>query len=83
MAIRLKNGSKSVVITTDANVKAWMPGDIVFDNSIYVPWNFPLGICDVHIAIVDRLKHEPRVNLAIEGKGSDGWYQLGKLSIIK
>jgi hypothetical protein len=83
MAIRLKNGSKSVVIVTDANVKAWMPGDIVFDNSIYIPWDFPLGTCDVQIAIVDRLKHEPRVNLAIEGKGSDGWYQLGKLNIIK
>jgi len=36
----------------------------------------------VQIAIVDKLKHEPRINLAIEGKMSDGWYNLGKLSIL-
>ena len=37
----------------------------------------------VQVAIVDNLKHEPRVNIAIEGKGDDGWYQLGKINIIK
>jgi len=32
---------------------------------------------------VDRLKHEPRVKLAIEGRMDDGWYQLGKIEIVK
>jgi hypothetical protein len=44
---------------------------------------FPVGTCDVQIAIVDKMKHEPRINLAIRGKSDDGWYQLGKISIIK
>jgi len=82
MAVRLKNGDKKAVFITDANVRDWMPGDIVYDNSVYIPWDFPLGICDVQIAIVDKLKHEPRINLAIEGKLSDGWYELGKLKIV-
>jgi len=82
MAVRLKNGDTKRVFITDANVSDWMPGDIVYDNSVFVPWDFPLGICDVQIAIVDKLKHDPRINLAIEGKMSDGWYELGKLKIL-
>jgi len=82
MAVRLKNGDTKAVFITDANVRDWLPGDIVYDNTIFIPWDFPLGICDVQVAIVDKLKHEPRINLAIEGKMSDGWYNLGKLSIL-
>lgn len=83
LAFRLKTSQKEVVFVTDANIKAWMPGDIVYDNAFFIPADFPLGICDVQVAIVDKLKNEPRVSLAIEGKGSDGWYQLGKVKIIK
>ncbi|HAM08828.1 MAG: hypothetical protein A2X05_15260 [Bacteroidetes bacterium GWE2_41_25] len=82
MAIRLKSGNREAIWVTDANIKEWLPGDIVCDGSFFVPWDFPPGICDIQIAIVDKLKHEPRVNLAIEGKRSDGWYQLGKINII-
>jgi Domain of unknown function (DUF4832)/Beta-galactosidase len=83
LAIRLKTSNNESVFVTDANVKEWLPGDIVYDNSFFIPADFPLGICDVQIAIVDKMKHEPRVSLAIEGKGSDGWYQLGKINISK
>jgi hypothetical protein len=83
LAIRMRNGNREAVLPTGANVSNWMPGDIVFDNEVFVPWDFPLGTCDVQIAIVDKFRNEPRVNLAIEGKGSDGWYQLGEINIIK
>jgi hypothetical protein len=82
LALRLKNGDRKEVFTTDANVRSWLPGDNVYDNDIFIPWNFPLGACDIQVAIVDKINHEPRVNLAIEGKQADGWYQLGKLIII-
>jgi len=68
---------------TNAPVKEWLPGDNVYDNAIYVPADFPAGSCDVQVAIVDKLKHQPRVNLAIEGRLSDGWYQMGKINITK
>ena len=29
---------------------------------------------------MDKLKHEARISLAIEGKVSDGWYQMGKIT---
>ena len=83
LAIRLKTNDREEVFVTDANVKDWLPGDIVYDHAVFIPADFPLGACDVQIAIVDKMKHEPRVNLAIEGKGSDGWYQLGKIDITR
>jgi hypothetical protein len=34
------------------------------------------------MAIVDRINHEPRVKLAIEGRLDDGWYPLGQIEIV-
>jgi len=83
LAIRLKASERVALFVTDAIVKEWLPGDIVYDDSFFIPADFPVGICDVQIAIVDKINHEPRINLAIEGKSDDGWYQIGKISIIK
>jgi hypothetical protein len=83
MAVRLKSGTGEVIHVTDARVIDWLPGDIVCDGAFFIPADLPMGIYDVQTAIVDRLLHEPRVNLAIEGKGADGWYQLGKIHITK
>ena len=83
MAIRLKTSGREAIFLTDANLRCWLPGDIIYDNTVYVPWDFPLGTCDVQVAIVDKIKHEPRINLAIEGRCGDGWYLLGKINVIK
>jgi hypothetical protein len=82
-AIRLKSAAKEQLFLTDAVIKDWLPGDVVYDNSFFIPADFPDGLCEIQVAIVDKLKFEPRVNLAIEGKGVDGWYSLGKIEIIK
>lgn len=83
MAIRLKSDTKEQIFVTDANIKEWLPGDIVYDNSFIIPADFPFGTFEVHIAIVDKLKREPRVKLAIEGKDHEGWYNMGKIQIEK
>jgi hypothetical protein len=82
LAIRLKLENVVSVLPTDANIKEWLPGDIVYDNSVFIPSNIPAGTYDVQVSIVDGLNYEPRVNLAIEGRGHDGWYQLGRIKII-
>ncbi len=82
-AIRLKSGGKVSVLPTDANIKEWLPGDIVYDNAVFIPGDLPAGEYDVQIAIVDRWKFEPRVKLAIDGRGEDGWYQLGQIKITE
>ncbi len=81
-ALRLKSGdNESVMICPEVNLKNWLPGDIVFDDAVYLPSDLPQGTYDLQVALVDRLKHEPRINLAIEGKTKDGWYQLGKIKV--
>ena len=83
-AIRLKSGGNdAITVFPDVNLKKWLPGDIVFDDAIYIPADLPIGTYEVQIALVDRQKHLPRINLAIEGKLEDGWYPLGKVKVIK
>ncbi len=81
LAIRLKSGDQMAVLPTDANIREWMPGDNVCDGSLFVPGDLPSGTYQVQVAIVDRWNFESRVKLAIEGRGEDGWYQLGQIQI--
>ena len=81
-AIRLVSSAKeAVMVVPDVNLKEWLPGDVVFDNSVFVPSDLPVGTYDLQIGLVDRLNYQPRINLAIEGKVDSGWDQLGKIKI--
>ena len=81
-AIRLKSGNSEAVMTLpDMTLKDWLPGDIAFDDAVFVPLDLPAGTYDLQIALVDRLKYKPRVQLAIEGKENDGWYKLGEITV--
>jgi hypothetical protein len=82
-AIRLKSGTRSEVILTSADIRTWLPGDAVYDDAFFIPAGFPAGKCTVQVAIVDKVRQEPRVRLAIEGREPDGWYTLGTLQITK
>lgn len=83
LALRLKSGDHITVMPTDADITQWMPGDIVYDNSVFIPLDLPAGDYKVQIAVTDRLNYESRVRLAIEGRGNDGWYQLGSIKLIE
>jgi len=81
-AFRLKSEkSEAVMAISDFNLKEWLPGDIIFDDSFFVPSSLPEGNYRLEIALVDRINHRPRVNLAIEGKTVDGWYPLGEVKV--
>lgn len=81
LAIRLSNSKKSVVMVTDADITSWLPGDNLFDDAVFVPFDMPMGEYEVQVGIVDRQSHEPKVNLAIEGRTAEGWYSIGKIEI--
>lgn len=82
-AVRIKSKEREEVYIGNPIIKEWLPGQFAYNDSFFVPADFPAGTCDVQIAIVDKQKHIPRVNLAIEGKQADGWYQLGKITIAR
>jgi len=83
LALRLKSGSHDVVLPTDADVRTWLPGDVVYDNAVFVPAGLPAGEYDIQIALLDPVSRQPKVKLAIAGIQSDGWYQLGKIKIAE
>lgn len=83
LAFRLKSGKNVQVFVTDAKIMEWLPGDFVYDNSFFIPNDFAPGEYDLQIAIIDKIEGKPKINLAIEGKDTEGWYQLGKIAITK
>jgi hypothetical protein len=80
-AIRLKNMKRTQVLSTCANLLTWMPGDIVYDEILYIPHDMPIGTYQIEIAIVSPVSYEPRVKLAIAGVNEDGWYPMGEIVV--
>ena len=81
VAFRLKNAGHTQMMVTNADIRNWLPGDNLYDNFIFIPWDMPLGSYELQIALIDPITNEPKVNLAIEGKQDDGWYSLGKIEV--
>jgi hypothetical protein len=81
LALRLKNTEKSQILITDVDIREWLPGDNLYDNTVLIPGNLPQGEYDLQIGILDLYSNKPKVKLAIAGKQPDGWYHLGKIRI--
>jgi hypothetical protein len=81
MAFRLTDGKNSTVMNTDADIRNWMPGDSLYNDSVFIPSNLANGNYHLSVAIVDPETDEPKVKLAIEGMDSNGWYPLGDLIV--
>jgi hypothetical protein len=63
------------------DVRQWLPGDAVFDGTIYVPDTLKSGKYRLRVGILDPRTRQPAIQLAIEGKQADGWYDLGEIQI--
>jgi hypothetical protein len=81
LAIRLKNAERTEVFRTAADIRTWLPGDIVYDDAIFVPAGMPAGEYDIGVSILNPHTGEPAIKLAITGIGADGWYDLGKIRV--
>jgi hypothetical protein len=81
LAFRLKNSSRSEVLLTAAVITTWMPGDSLFDGSVAVPVDLSAGDYALELGLLDPLTRMPKVRLAIEGRGDDGWYRLGTIVV--
>ena len=81
MALRLKSDLRSEVLLTEADITMWLPGDSLFDGAVTVPENLPGGEYEVGLALVDPHSRQPKVRLAVAGRGEDGWYRLGKIKM--
>ncbi len=80
-AVRLKNEKRTEVIATSADIRTWLPGDIVHEEKLYLPDDMPPGDYQIEVAIVDPVSFRPRIKLAIEGVNDEGWYPMGKIRV--
>lgn len=81
LALRLKNGAGEQIMLTGADIRTWLPGDVVYDDAVFVPRALAAGRYDLDIAIVEESTRQPKVKLAIAGVKPDGWYALGSIEI--
>ena len=80
-AIRLRNSDVTQVLVTDANLLTWMPGDIIYDDQVFLPHDIPEGNYELEIAIVSPHTFQPAVKLAISGINEQGWYPMGGILV--
>ena len=81
LAFQLYSEAGRAVLPTSVDVRQWLPGDAVFDGTIYVPDTLKSGRYRLRVGILDPVTRQPAIQLAIEGKQSDGWYDLGEIQI--
>jgi hypothetical protein len=83
LAVQLRSANASATINVPVDVREWLPGDAVFDGSLYVPDTLPEGFYDVGVAMLDPRSGKPVVRFAIAGRDADGWYSEGQIQVSK
>jgi hypothetical protein len=69
------------IVPLDADIRQWLPGDSVYENTIFVPWELKPGKYRIRVALLDPRTRMPAIRLAIAGRQSDGWYDLGDMTV--
>jgi hypothetical protein len=80
LAIQLTAANGNGVIRTPADVKKWLPGDAIFEDTVFIPDTLAPGDYRFRIALLDARTDRPAIRLAIEG-GEDGWYDMGSIRV--
>jgi hypothetical protein len=70
-----------VVMPLDADVRQWLPGDSVYENTVYVPRELKPGKYRLRVALLDPRTRMPAIRLAIAGRQNDGWYDVGEIAV--
>jgi Domain of unknown function (DUF4832)/Beta-galactosidase len=81
LAIELSSSEGSAVMKTAADVRKWLPGDAVFEGTLFVPQTLKSGQYHFRVGLLDPYTGLPAIKLAIEGRQPDGWYDLGTIEV--
>ena len=81
LAVELDSSNGQAVIRTPADVRTWLPGDAVFEDTLFVPQTLKPGEYHFRVGLLDPRTGGPAIKLAIEGRQPDGWYDLGTIQI--
>ena len=81
VALQLSSSEGTWTVPMVADVRQWLPGDIVQNGSLLLPVEIPDGEYALAVALVDSARPEPRIHLAVDGERSDGWFPLGQIAV--
>jgi hypothetical protein len=81
LVMELHSAQKSERMRIPVDVRKWVPGDAVFDGSVYIPEGLAEGNYDVRLAMLDPRTGVPAIRFANEGRQDDGWYAMGQLTV--
>jgi hypothetical protein len=79
LAVELRSPKTAAIIRIPVDVRKWLPGDAVFDGTLYVPENLAEGTYNFRVAMLDPRTGQPAIRFANEGRQDDGWYSMGLL----
>lgn len=68
--------------TKEVDVRTWLPGTHVVELSVPPP-DLPAGTYTLSVALPDRHPGMPAIQLANEGKGDDGFYELSTIRVVR
>jgi hypothetical protein len=69
------------ILRVPVDVRNWLPGDAVFDGSLFVPEGVKPGAHRLQMALLSPRTGQPAIRLANAGRQPDGWYDLGTIEI--
>jgi hypothetical protein len=81
LAMDLRSSKNSFIIRIPVDVRKWLPGDSVYDGTLYTPETLADGAYDVRVAMLDPRTGKPAILFANEGRQEDGWYAMGSLTV--
>jgi hypothetical protein len=77
--LALRVGGSMIRVPVD--VRKWLPGDAVFEGTLYVDDALQPGSHELSVALLDPRTGKPAIRLAMEGRQPDGWYKLGAVTV--
>ena len=81
LALRFR-GTGEAAVELSVDIRKWLPGDALFEEPVAVP-DLPPGKYQLETAILDRRTKKPAIALGIAGRRTDGWYELGEVTLAR
>lgn len=84
---RLRQGAVTHELSSSEDPRSWLPGPFQTDDALTLPASLETGTWFLDVAMLDRAGSDPTtlplppLNLAIEGRGADGWTEIGSLAV--
>ncbi|NQX71365.1 DUF4832 domain-containing protein [Paenibacillus alba] len=73
--------ASSITKASETDIRSWLPGGHPAELPLTLPSSLMTGTYSVLIGILDPQMNQPDIQLAIEGKRSDGWYALDTIAV--